>query len=487
MKTLLPFLLVIAACSSERVEIVRESVGCETDVHCNDRDTATMDWCEVSSGFCNHERVVTRTLACETAIDCDDSDATTADACDDGVCVLTRHTTTEVEVEVEVPAPYDPRAYQDLAGYCPRDLTCTSGEGSFVRMQYGGCWTGAPELWRETGYSMVLTLESFPTGLERIQIRPRLLAGDPDDTFRVRVEVDTDADGWPDSAVLVVEKTPAELASDGLIVPVVAPTAEFVNSTNFTINFDFVDRTGYKSRTLQWAIPAGGIMDAATGQDLVPCQLVGSYTDVPEHGMLRLDEGPGGEPRCEGTIRGVEAWSVGYDFPSNLFRSESDSRLYYATDIALPRRLIRFDTMREFVDWFRYPTGTGDPSTICAQVAVYSDAQMVRALAEFVPEVVGTRPGTPVTWFDYESRTQRYGIADRHWTIHDVGTSSAVPFALYCSIYDVVPGLPRTPSCWLDLTGLAPRYRIQSADPTTIDPAAIDTTSGGLLWYNYDF
>ncbi len=468
----------ISACSTERIEIIHEMVGCEADAECDDRDDQTLDWCEADSGFCNHERTVEAGL-CTSVADCDDGDAETVDACEGGDCHHTR----------EVEAPRDPRDYQDLLSFCEQPLSCESvvpEGGTYAAMPYTRC-TGEREPWNEDGY--FLWVELFgPTDVRTLRIRPELRAGDPDDLFRIRVHVD-DVRLPP---VLVQDVTAEALATDGIAVPVAPPTD---GSTWYTedvvIYITFADPEVYRSRALQWALPIGSVADAESGTNFIGCPQVGRYIDVPEHGLLRLAEDPGGgTPRCEGVVRGPEPWYAASPDarPSGLFRTVSDPTLRYGTDLEIPQRIFEFRSMREFIDWFRFPPDPRwHPYTICANAVVVPDETYAAARLTATVEQVGARPGTMVSWVDLATGVRRYGVADRQWTIRDIGTDPSVRFAwggLLCSSYSVFRR-DYSGSCEVDL-GWTSGYVVVPTDPATIDPAEIDETSGWLYWYNHD-
>lgn len=469
------FAALIAACSTERVEIVHEMVGCTSDAMCDDRDGETLDWCEAGSGFCNHERVVEVGL-CASAADCDDADPETVDACEGGDCHHTR----------EVAAPYDPRAHQDHVAYCESPVPyCSEGsDAPSVGLPFGGCG-GERHPWNELGYRMYMRFGPIVGDSTRIVIRPSLRAGDPDDLFRVTVEVDTRGDGWPDEPVLVQDLTAAVLATDGLAVTLTRPMDG--TATTFTVTFDFAQPDAYRSRALQWALLPGGVVDAESGADLVPCPLVGPYVDVPEHGLLRLTEDVGGgTPRCEGVVRGPDAWyAMPGVRPSSLFRTVSDSTLRYATDLEVPQRIIEFRSMREFIDWFRHPGGW-HPFTDCALASVVPDAVYETARAAAIVEQVGVRPGMYVSWTDPATLVRHYGIADKQWTLRDLGTSESVLYTwegIPCTAYQIFTDF--STECVLDLQW-PHGYTTVPTDPATIDPVEIDERSGWLHWYNRD-
>lgn len=467
----------ITGCATERVEIIHEMVGCTSDALCDDRDEATSDWCEADSGFCNHERVVEGGL-CASAADCDDGDAVTVDSCEGGDCHHTR----------EVPAPYDPRDYQDHVAYCETPVPYCSpfaGTGPVVDFPYGGCG-GERNPWNELGYRMTARVGPIVGDGMRITIRPSLRAGDPDDLFRVTVEANTRGDEWPEpEPVLVQDMTAAELAADGLTVTLTRPADSM--GAMFFITFDFAEPESYVSRALQWALLPGGVVDAESGADLVPCPLVGAYVDVPAHGLLRLTEDfGGGTPRCEGVVRGPDEWyTMPGARPSSLFRTVSDSTLRYATDFEVPQRIIEFRSMREFIDWFRDP-GVWHPFTDCAVADVVPDAVYETARAAAVIEQVGVRPGTYVSWIDPTTLVRHYGIADKRWMLRDVGTSESVLGTwggIPCTSYQIFRRF--STECVLDLQWPY-GYTTVPTDPVSIDPMEIDARSGWLYWYNRD-
>lgn len=473
--------MVLLGCMTERIEIVREPVGCMSDAMCDDRDPETADWCETDSGFCNHERSVEAGL-CAGDADCDDGDDGTTDACTGGDCHHTRE--------------YDPREHQDHRAYCIAPATyCDPGEAPGAHMPFDRC-SGVREAWRETGYQLLVTFRGLAEEGTMLVLRPTLLAGDPDDVFRVRLETDMSGDGWPDEAVLVRDLTAREIERDGLAIalsrPAVPGSPLDASSAMFRFVVSFADPATYRSRAMQWAfLPGNDITDAESGADYVPCPLVGEYVDVPEHGLLRLTEDAGGgPPRCEGVVRGIETWWG--DDPSRpasgLFRTESDATLRYASDLAVPQQLIEFRSMREFVDWFRHPLDQWHPSTVCALASVIPDAALERSRAAAETRQVGARPGTLVTWTDPLTRERRYGVADRRWTLHDVGTDEWVLHSAWsgvtCTAYGYFTGGGST-NCFLDLGWLS-GYTVSPTDPATIDPVRIDAESGWLLGYHRD-
>jgi hypothetical protein len=465
----------LAACGETRVEIIHEVAGCETDLACDDHDETSVDSCEFDSGICNHERVVVAGL-CTDAADCDDGDATSVDVCEDGDCHHTR----------EVATPYDPRAHQDQRSYCEQPLSCPRSEGTVVDMPYGGC-DGERYPWNEEGYFILARVDSMADESITITIRPSLRAGDPDDLFRITVEANTRNDEWPDETVLVQDMTAAQLAADGLTVTLARATDS--PGAMFEIRFELVEPATYNSRAMQWALLPGGVTDATSGADLVPCPLFGPYVDVPEHGLLRLTEDFGsGSPRCEGTVRGSEEWYARYPGArfGGIFRTVSDPTLRYATDLESPQRIIEFRSMREFLDWFR-PPGSWHPFVICAVASVVPDALYEASRATAIVEQVGVRPGTYVSWTDPTTTVRHYGIADKQWTIHDVGTSESVFYAtgmgIQCTQYQIYSRF--STECILDLGWLS-GYTTVPTDFTSINPTEIDAQSGWLYWYNRD-
>ncbi len=474
-KVALMFLFVFAGCGvTERVEIIREMVGCTSDTMCADRDEMTTEYCEVDSGICVRERVVT--AGCETFADCDDGDASSVDTCVESVCNHTR----------DVTAPFDPASpeRQDVQALCEQPVSCDLGTGPSVSMSFTTC-RGTRDAWSQRGYSLWLQLSQPPDGLSRLHILPQLRAGNPDDLFRVSVYVED----IREAPVFVRDMTGHEIEAEGVTINVAPPAEGEWYAVNVLIYFDFAEPEAYRSRALQWALPIGSVTNADSGANYTPCMQVGRYTAVPQHGLLHLTENVlTREALCTGTVRGPDAWTAGAVYPQGLFRTVSDSRLSYIVPFSSTNRLIQFSSLREFTDWFDSngdPTAapTWHPATVCAMAGVYEDAALARALADYEIELVGTRPGTPVMWNDPSTGTH-YGFADRQWVIRDIGPAMGYPMSgLSCTNYeshDLGSG------CWLDLTGFTHRYTVVTTDITAINQVAMDTASGWLAWYNQD-
>lgn len=376
---------------------------------------------------------------------------------------------------------YDPASpdRQDARSLCEMPVSCDNGTGPSVSLPFSQC-TAQRAAWNEHGYSLWIILNRPPAGLTRLHIAPQLRAGEPTDRFRVTIRRLFQDDGPP---LLVLEGSGDALELNGFTINVAPPTTGAWEAEHVRVSIDFVDPVGFRSRALQWALPPGSVTNADTHENLIPCLQVGQYMDTPDHGILHLTEdGTTGEPQCSGTVRRLD--SIPTPYPEGLIRSETRPRLYYASSRSAPQLLIiRFETLREFSSWIKTPD---HPSTICANVLVLPDAMLLQLLTTWTNEAVGSRPGSPVSWLDGTSLRTHFGIADRRWTIRDIGTDSdAILSNFECGPYNTYTG--RTDSdCWVDLQNRITSYTIVPANPAAIDPQAIDAASGFLLGYNHN-
>lgn len=454
-------LFVVCAACAERVRTVTtiEERGCAADLACEDRDPATMDRCDLATGFCKHERVVERVVerGCETMRDCDDHDAVTVDACVNRVC---HHV-------IDRTAAFDPASpeRQNAAFLCEEPLPrCMESPGpKFDLDPVIRCSQAFQrELWNENGYLFWVRLLDLG-GLARARIRPQLRVGRPDDIYTVSLRMN-DVRSEP---IFVRRMTVQEI---GRGIEIDLGTERMPGLRDFvTAYFWFQPSDETMSRTIQWALPERGVEDASEGgRPLGGCLTVGRFTQVPAHGFLRLQESARG-PQCVGRLRIVDrgltvTMANGIAVP--IMRTESDPTLFYYNPF-LPRgEAVDFRTMGEFVDWIH-------PETACAFSTVVADG-----FREGLPtrhRSLGVRPGVSVVWRD-ASGLVHHGTAERNFALQDRGTGypSYRSFGS-CTRYNPLPRFGEF-RCSLDVTDVLGSYRtVMTMENAPIRTALIES------------
>lgn len=433
-----------AACSTERVEIVHEMVGCEADRACDDRDDETSDWCEADSGFCSHERTVVGGL-CASAADCDDGDAASADACDtEGLC---HHT-------VDVTAPFDPAAPERQDAYlicetpATRDVAPVGALTAELILE--GC--GEPAFWNETGYRMTAVIRGLePDQSIPVRITPQLRVGDPSDQYHLTISTLYQS-GFStlERVVLAGDFSVSEIEAGLEVMVPGSPSGPVVGGAQVVLRFQPVGEV--RSRTIQWALPRDGVTRLDAGPPIHVWPASSSFMRVPRHGFLHIAEGSGGEAQCVGELRALDVALPGY-IGGGLVREESDAEIFFLTDFEVPQRRFRFQGLRGAIDWFGWWEIT------CAQVRVVPDGSLEGP--SIVEMTVGIRPGTSVTWYDPTSGVRRFGYTDRNFVIRDTdGLVSGVA----CSRYPAWNGDLR--GCELDITSMFAGYTVMpGAEP----------------------
>jgi len=432
----------VAACGPQ-VEVRTERVGCTSNAQCDDGSEATDDYCSVSDGVCNHVRMVA--TACMNDRQCDDHDDQTTDRCDTvtGICQHSRF----------VPA-YDPASpeRQDAAMICEDARCAPPASGPYAEVMWAvRCGVHVQrESWMETGYPLWIHLHRIGT-LDRIRIAPQLRVGSQLDRYSVRLRMNEERS----TPVAVRELSVAEIQRGFEIGIGSVPRLQGWDD-DLWIMLDLQPVGDAQSRTIQWALPTGGLTDAETDADLVPCLTVGEFMTVPRHGFLHLQE-DGMTVQCAGSVRQLD---IPYtdEMPSGLFRTQSDPAVTYV-NTQTPPTTVTFQGLRGFMDWFQ-------PNTVCAQVSVYPDS-VIRRLPDR-HTTVGVRPGVAVVWHDAEN-VRHYGMADRDWVIRDIGTGAGTARTLMgvCTRFNADWAV----DCALDLdplVGISP-YRMVPTDPNA-DP-----------------
>jgi hypothetical protein len=366
-------------------------------------------------------------VRCMNDLDCDDRDEMTTDRCNlvTGVC---NHTRT-------VEPPFDPVMRQAVTNLCEQPTECSSGNAARLRF---ACGTYGVTTWNELGYLFDVSFE-MPPSSHVVHIRPRLSAGDPRDSFRVRVIINSSMTAIIDRTLTVAEiergfAIPLTMAGDILF------SFRPAGDSLFT-------------RTLQWDLPVGHVTDGE-GHNLSTCLQSGQFMPIPQHGFLRLQTGTDGRLECAGRV-------LRTDTPSGIMvgwaREESSSTLYYIHFPPAPSRYVySFATAQEAIDWINPPLSL---QTLCAVAMVFPDGTFSSLMGVSRVEV-GVRPGVYVDWRDTMGMRHE-GITGYDFVIHE--TRWPVDAAYGCSLYSQLAPM-RDPDhlCAIDVTSILSRYTVRS-------------------------
>ncbi len=329
---------------------------------------------------------------------------------------------------------FDPTVRQLATSLCEQPRECLTGNQARLR---GSCSnTHGPQPWNELGYVLSLDLPALSTG--RVYIAPRLSAGDPRDSFRVEVRVDS-------GTVPTINRlmTVAEIES-GLEITIIKPVGIWITFHPAA--------SSIHSRALQWDLPVGSVRDGRGGRILTTCLQAGSFVLIPQHGFLHLQEGVDGRLECAGTpLRTDPASGV----MTGWAREEGSGALsFYYFPPSPGRRVYSFLSAREALDWVESISLT----SLCSVANVFPNGTLASLLGTGGrPLAIGVRPGVLVEWNDTMGR--HYGMADRSFTLVETPGPAGGNCSRYGQFADVMPG----PRCAIDMTGLLSRYRVVPA------------------------
>lgn len=439
MKTLM-FALLVCGCGGTTTEIRTERVGCMSDVECDDQEEDTSDWCEPESGICNHERAVA--TSCNDFEECDDGNPASVDRCVDGVC----HHDHETNV-------FDPAApeRQDAQLICEQPVQGCSWpqDQPYAEVSFFARCFNDRLLWNEDGYPFLVGFHNFEQ-TRTLRVRPQLRVGDPRDRYVVTVVLNS----LLTEPVLTAEMSVSEIEAG---LEIIVDPAEIQFSYDAVIFMTLQPVGTVLSRSIQWGLPADGVIDIDTGETLTTCLSVGEFMDVPEHGFLHLGEGPNGEPVCDGEV--VQA---DYDaLAEGWVREQSNPRIYYAGTMVYPARIFSFATLRELLEWVYLIQGRsyrfgGAYSYLCGGIGVVPDGSI--AEAEYERENIGFRPGSLLQWTDQNDGLVHKGVADADFTILDMGVEPVQGLGGgYCTSYYELMS-EEGGGCFLEVSDLIASY-----------------------------
>jgi hypothetical protein len=340
------------------------------------------------------------------------------------------HTRTVVEAP-----PFDPVARQMVRNLCEQPRVCSTGNAVELRSACGAGWETT---WLEMGYLFDVAFSTIPSsGI--IHVAPRLSAGDRRDSFRVRVVINSSM-----TPVINRVMTVAEIEG-GVDVPV---------TTNGDILFVFQPAgESLYTTALQWDLPVGHVTDGE-GHNLSTCLQAGSFTRIPQHGFLHLQEVTDGRLECAGRVLRTDPVGgvmVGWA------REEASDALFYVYFPPAPFRTVyAFATAREAMGWINPPQSL---QTLCATVLVLPNGTFSSLMGSSRREI-GLRPGTYADWTD-STGGRHQGIASSNFTLLE--TPWPVGVASVCSLYGQFVNADIDHRCVIDATPLLPRYRIVSA------------------------
>lgn len=363
-------------------------VRCMSDTECDDRDEATTDRCDLAGGVCHHTRTV-------------------------------------------VEAPFDPVMRQMVRSLCEQPIMCSTGNAVELR---AGCG-GGEFVWMELGYPLDVAF-NMPPPSGRIHIAPRLSAGDPRDSFRVRAFINASRTPVIDRVMSVAEierGVDVSVTTAGDVLLLFLPAGDSLLTT-----------------TLQWDLPVGRLTDGE-GRNLSTCLQAGPFVSIPQHGFLHLQESVSGRLECVGTV--LRPDSLGGP-RAGWAREVSDTTLYYIDFPPSPfGRVYSFATAREAVSWIESPIGL---QTMCTTVLVLPD-HTFSSLTGSARVNIGVRPGAYVEWSDATGIVHQ-GIADQRFSITETEWPIGVPFT--GTLYGTLVGMPTSVTNVTDMLG---RYRMSSS------------------------
>lgn len=285
-------------------------------------------------------------------------------------------------------------------------------------------------------YVLSLDLPTLSSG--SVYIAPRLSAGDPRDSFRVEVRIDS-------SPLPLINRvmTVGEIES-GLEIAMTMPVGIWISFHPAA--------SSMLSRALQWDLPVGSVRDGRGGRVLTTCLQAGSFVLIPQHGFLHLQEGTDGRLECAGTPLRTDPVS---GVMTGWAREEGSAALsFYYFPPSPGRQLYSFLSAREALDWIE----SINLQSLCSVANVFPNGTLASLLGSGrVPLAIGVRPGVLVEWNDAWGR--HYGMADRSFTLIETSGPAAGSCSRYGQFADVMPG----PRCAIDMTSLLSRYRVVTA------------------------
>lgn len=343
-------------------------------------------------------------------------------------------TPTDSGGDVSDASTFDPTVRQMATSLCEQPRECLTGNQARLR---GSCSNlHGPQPWNELGYVLSLDLPTLSSG--SVYIAPRLSAGDPRDSFRVEVRIDS---------------SPLPLINRVMNVGEIEGGLEIAMTTPVGIWLSFHPAaSSMLSRALQWDLPVGSVRDGRGGLVLTTCLQAGSFVLIPQHGFLHLQEGADGRLECAGTPLRTDPVS---GVMTGWAREEGSAALsFYYFPPSPGRQLYSFLSAREGLDWVE----SINLQSLCSVANVFPNGTLASLLGSGrAPLAIGARPGVLVEWNDAMGR--HYGVADRSFTLIETPGPAAGSCSRYGQFADVMPG----PRCAIDMTSLLSRYRVVTA------------------------
>lgn len=316
---------------------------------------------------------------------------------------------------------YDPAAdeRQNATVLCeqPSGDACTSrpADRLYAELQYfSDCRNVGRERWIHGGYRFPIVIHNDARRLHHIRIRAQLRVGNPADQYEVSVS------SHPDhtiGAVLYRSPMTVEQIESGITVDVTGLGHDY----GVQVDLAFQPIGTVQSRTIQWALPTDGVYDVDGATPIQSCFTVGAFMIVPTHGFLSLQSADASlRAQCVGTPLQTDTLTLDR---TGLYRELGNAEVFYVDQRSDGNHVTRFnDGVAGLASWT-------NPYFACADVVVVPDG----VITSHPIESVGIRPFTRVQWF--VEGTLHAGVADRNFTIRDLGTSTARVLPGYCSMY----------------------------------------------------